>query len=193
MTALMDDLSGCSILILLLKSRAVRHKDVSCLFKGFRSISIAFFIKAALFLFSDFADHLTVKVLNGVEVIKYRLDMGTLFLKSLLEIRVYVAGNGFHAVHPFQTHMINEVIDYLLLLSVPDPRDVSTFQINDVCGIFAAIMELKPINARILSLFFRLYKFFAAVGSINVPETLLSMSLTVFSPSPVFSATCLFV
>lgn len=41
--------------------------------------------------------------------------------------------------------MVNEVIDYLLLLTILDPKDMTCFKVNDMRGVTSTIVELEFI------------------------------------------------
>ena len=139
-------LRGIDVLPLKRLSRCCQ--DIFCLLQCPGSLDVAFLIKATLFILTNFAYYLIVEVLDDMEVIEYRLDMGTLFLKRFLEIRVHVAGDGFDMVHPFQADMLNEVVHDLLLLTACDPEDVSGFHIDDMGGIPMPFVELEFINTK---------------------------------------------
>ena len=68
--------------VLLLKRLPRRCQDMLCLLQGPCSFNVAFLIKTALLMPARFDYYLTVEVLVDMEVIKYRLDMGTLFLMN---------------------------------------------------------------------------------------------------------------
>lgn len=95
-----------------------------------------------------------------------------LFFKCLLKIGVHVTGNCLDPVHPFQPDVVNEVVDYLLLLAILNPEDVSGFKINDVRSISVTVVEFKLINTKVFRLFLGLYKLAAIIGGVVILETL---------------------
>ena len=95
---------------------------------------------------------MSFKILDNVEVIEYRLYMRAFFFESLLKIRVHVGGYSFNAIHPFETDVLNEVIDYLLALAVGNPENVTVLYVNDVGGVTVAMMEFKLVDTKALCL-----------------------------------------
>lgn len=68
--------------VLLLKRLPRRCQDILCLLQGPCSFNVAFLIKTVLLIPAHFDYYLVVEVLDDMEVIEYRLDMGTLFLMN---------------------------------------------------------------------------------------------------------------
>ena len=151
-------------MVLLLERRTLGHENIPGLLQSLCSLDISGFIKAALLILANLADHLIVEVLDQMEVVKDRLDMRAALFKSFLEVGVHIAGDSLHTVHPFQTDMVNEVVDDLFLLAIGDPEDVSGLHVDDVGGVLPAVVELEFINAEDLRSLLRLDKFLAVYG-----------------------------
>lgn len=66
-------------------------------------------------------------VLDDVKVVEHRLNPGTLLLEGFLEIIVHITGHGLYGSHPLKAHMLDEVIDHLLLLLMGDPEDMPRY------------------------------------------------------------------
>ena len=68
--------------------------------------------------------------------------------------------------------MFYEVVDYLLLLAMTDPEDMTILHIYDVSGLTATIVELELIDANEASSLLRLLKGLAIDG-VLIQQTLL--------------------
>lgn len=163
-TAVVNDAAGLGIQILLLERRTLGHEDIPGFLQSLGRFDIPALVKTALLILSDLADHLVVEVLDEMEVVEYRLNVGTAFLKRLLKVGIHVAGDSLHAVHPFQTDMVDEVIDDLFLLAVGDPEDVPGLHVDDVGCVLPAVMELEFIYAEDPRGLLRLDESFPAYG-----------------------------
>ena len=106
-----------------------------------------------------------------MEIIKYRLNPGTHFLKGFFKIRVHVASDSLNPVHPFHADMFDEVVDNLLLFAVLDPKDMAGLKINDVRCITITIMQFELVDPEVFCLLFRLYKLFATISGIKLLKT----------------------
>ena len=92
----------------------------------------------------DLADHLVVEVLDDVEVAEHRLDPRTLLLEGFLEIGVHITDHSLYGSHPLEDHMVDEVVDHLLLLlPMGDPEDMLRVKVYDVGGVPVTVMELE--------------------------------------------------
>ena len=60
--------------------------------------------------------------------------------------------------------MVDEVIDYLFLLALLNPENVPCFQINDMGGVFVAVMKLEFVNCQVFCLFSGLFQRFSIFG-----------------------------
>ena len=105
-----------------------------------------------------------------MKVIEYRLDPWTFFFKSFLKVGVHVTCNGLYGFHPLKAYMFDKVIDYLLFLSVRDPKNMACFEIYDMSGVTIAVMKLKLINGKHLGGFFGKDQFLA-VDSVELLQT----------------------
>ena len=141
-------------------------------FRALAASSISFIDEPTLLILPDFTYHFVIEVLDDVKVIKYRLDVTALFFKRFLEIRVHVTGDGLNVVHPLFSDMIDEVIDHLLFLAVGDPENMTGFEIDDVCGIPVAVVQLELIYTQDSRCLLRLDELFSIDG-IPVLQTFL--------------------
>ncbi len=94
--------------------------------------------------------------------------------------------------HPFQPHMLNEIIYNLFFLPLRDSEDMPGFHINNMSCEFVPVMELEFVYAQKPRGFFGLARVFPSTVYFSFNRCK-SISLTVFSPNPVISATSLFV
>lgn len=51
--------------------------------------------------------------------------------------------------HPFNTRMINKIVYDLFLLASGNPKNMAGFQIDDMGGVFMAVMKLEFIDSQI--------------------------------------------
>ena len=67
------------------------------------------------------------------------------------------------------------------------------FKVYDMGGITSTVMKFKLIYTKVFGLLLRFYELLTIIGCIDALEAFFIISLTVFLPRPVISATCLFV
>ena len=68
--------------------------------------------------------------------------------------------------------MVNEVVDNLLLLAILDPQNMTGFEVYDMRGISATIMEFEFIDAKVSCLLLKLNELLATISGIELLETL---------------------
>src|SRR5690606_17528505 len=63
-----------------------RHQDIAGPLEGLSSFVLTHRLKTPLFVFAHFSDHFVIEILDDVEMVEDRLDVGALFLKGFLEV-----------------------------------------------------------------------------------------------------------
>lgn len=84
-----------------------------------------------------------------MKIVKYDRNPWASILKCFLKIRVHVTGNSLNMTHPFNTRMINKIVYDLFLLASGNPKNMAGFQIDDMGGVFMAVMKLEFIDSQI--------------------------------------------
>ena len=129
-----------------------------CFLERLGFLSSAFVDQSFLFVFTDFADHLIVEILNDMKIVVDNLQMRTAHPKCLFKIAVHITGYGLHAGHPVQTDTVYELIYRCLLPSMRKVQDMACFQVNDDGCVLMTIVELELIYGEELSTAVRLFE-----------------------------------
>lgn len=73
---------------------------MSGLLQSLDRLNLSGFVKAALLILANLTDHLVAEVLYRMEMVKDRPDMRAALLKGFLKVRIHIAGDCLHTVHP---------------------------------------------------------------------------------------------
>ena len=88
----------------------------------------------------------------------------TAFLKCFRKIRVHVAGNCLDVLHPLLPDELDEVVDDTFLLPFGNEENMTGFELYDMSGKLAIIVEFELVNTKVFYCLFRFSELLAIEG-----------------------------
>ena len=149
LTGFSKDLAGCRLRVSLGQGRSLGHEDITRPFQQLCGFMISFAFQASLFVLPDLADDLLIEVLHDVEMVEHNREMGAFLHECFLKIRIHVACNGDHALHPLKANVPDEGVHDILLLAVLKPENTTGFKIHDVSGKLVPSMGLDFVDGQV--------------------------------------------